>query len=92
MLLRLLLLRLLLLRLLGLLLLLRLLLLDLLLLWLLLLRLLGLLLLLGLRLCLRALFLFFLCIRRNKRSEKQKQGNGVGKSNELHSNRLLQTR
>ena len=46
-------------------------------------------LLLGLRLCLRALFLFVLRVRRDKRPEKQKQGNGVGKSNELHSNSLL---
>jgi len=55
----------------------------------LLLRLLGALLLRLLRLCLWALFFFLLRVRRDKRSEKQKQGNGVGKSNELHSDSLL---
>ncbi len=55
----------------------------------LLLRLLGPLLLL--RLCLRArlLIVFFLSVHRDKRPKKQKQGNRVGNSNELHSNRLL---
>jgi hypothetical protein len=37
----------------------------------------------------RALFLFFLRVRRDKRPEKQKQGSRAGNSNELHSNRLL---
>ena len=45
---------------------------------------LGPLLLLRLRLCLRALFLLFLRVRRDKRPEKQKQGSRAIDSNELH--------
>ena len=63
-----------------------------LLLWLLLLRLLGPLLLLRLRLRSLLFIVFFLRVCRDKCPKKQKQGNGVGNSNELHCDCLLQSR